>query len=113
MSILKEFEIEVLQRLGGRTLSPQQVVQLSVEGEFVSLNFTGVGYFLTLQHSILPKERVVMEKPILSGKVGDLLTGFVAFSEDGKVTLECFSYGIETVPQNFRDLDVRVTEQAI
>ena len=49
MAVPKRFEIDVLQRLGGQTLSAPQVVQLSEEGDLVSLDFSGVGYFLTLQ----------------------------------------------------------------
>ena len=112
MGVLKRFEIDVLQRLGGQTLSAPQVVQLSEEGDLVSLDFSGVGYFLTLRHRSLPDERVVLDKPTLSGTAGDLLTGFVAFVENGEVTLECCSYGGEAVPENYRDFEVKVTEQS-
>jgi len=65
-----------------------------------------------LRHRSLPDKRVVLDKPILSGAIGDLLTGFIAFVENGEITLECFSYGGEAVPENFRDFDVKVTEQS-
>lgn len=110
MGFLKSFEIEVLQALGGRTLSAPQVVKLSEDGELVSLDFSGVGYPLTLRHRDLPDARVVLDKPIVTGKADDLLTGFAAFVENGEVTLECFSYGGEPVPEDYRNFDVRVIE---
>ena len=108
MSILKQFEIDVLSRLGGRALSERQITQISAEGEIVSLDFTGVGYFLTLKHESLAPTRLVLDEPIVSGTVGDLLTGFIAFVENGELTLECFSYGGDAVPKTYRDLDVQV-----
>lgn len=84
-------------------------MQLSEEGELSALYFTGVGYFLTLRHRDLPDQRVVLDKPLVSGTAGNLLTGFVAFVENGEVTLECHSYAGETVPENYRDFDVKVT----
>lgn len=110
MGVLKGFEIDVLQRLGGHTLSSQQIVQLSEEGELVELDFTGVGYFLTLRHRSLPDDRVVLGKPIISGTVGDLLTGFIAFVENGEATLECYCFGNVAVPENFRDFEVKIAE---
>lgn len=109
MGVLKGFEIDVLQRLGGRLLSPSQILRLSEEGEVVELDFTGTGYFLTLRHGSLPDERVVLDKPVISGIVGDLLTGFVAFIENGDITLECHSFGGDAVPESFRESDVRIT----
>ncbi|WP_420567823.1 hypothetical protein [Thalassovita sp.] len=110
MGILKEFEIDILQRLAIQKLSSLLIEQLSDEGELVELYFTGVGYFLTLRHSSLPEDRVVLDRPIISGTAGELQTGFIAFVENGEVTLECYSFGNDAVPGNFRDLDVRVNE---
>ncbi|MBO9450054.1 hypothetical protein J7426_07295 [Tropicibacter sp. R16_0] len=109
MSIFKDFEIDVLRRLGEGVLSARQITQLSEEGELTSLNFSGSGYLLTVRHNSLVLERRVLNHPIISGAVGDLLTGFVKFVEKDEVTLECFSYGGEVVPQNVRDLEVHVT----
>jgi hypothetical protein len=110
MSIFEDFEIVVLVRLGEGVLSERQIIQLSKEGELVSLDFCGSGYLLTVRHNSLVLDRRVLNHPIISGTVGDLLTGFVAFVEKDEVTLECFSYGGEVVPQNFRYLEVQVTQ---
>ncbi|GAB5438387.1 MAG: hypothetical protein FalmKO_35120 [Falsiruegeria mediterranea] len=44
MSIFEDFEIDVLVRLGEGVLSERQIIQLSKEGELVSLDFCGSGY---------------------------------------------------------------------
>jgi hypothetical protein len=51
---------------------------------------------------------LVLDNPSVNGKVGELLTGFVAFIENNELTLECFAYGGEIVPENFRDMGVAV-----
>ena len=78
------------------------------KAKLVDLDFTGRGYFLTLSFDDLPVERVVLDNPSVKGNVGELLTGLVAFVKNNELTLECFAYGEETVPDNFRDLGVTV-----
>jgi len=108
MSTFKSFERNALHKLGGDTLTRTLVERLDAEGELVSLDFTGVGYFLTLRHRELPVERTVLDAPAIKGKAGELLTGFIAFVENNELTLECFSYGGEAVPENYRELDVTI-----
>lgn len=108
MTILKGFEVNALSRLRGRELSEKQIKEISSEGELVSLDFTGVGYLLNVKHDSLAQSRTVLHETKVSGTVGDLLTGFIAIIENGELTLECFSYGGDAVPENYRDLEVQV-----
>ena len=106
--MLKSFEKSVINLLSANVLTARQVDELCATGKLVDLDFTGCGYFLTLSSSNLPFERAVLGKPLVHGKVGDLLTGFVAFVENREFILECYSYGEDIVPDNYRDLDVTI-----
>jgi len=108
VSVLKSFELSVLNLLTAGVFPKPQVERFYAKGELIDLHFTGVGYFLTLRHSELPDARTVLSDPSISGKVGDLLTGFIAFVENNELTLECFSYGDDTVPENYRELDIAI-----
>ncbi|MEH6740647.1 MAG: hypothetical protein V7695_19200 [Sulfitobacter sp.] len=108
MSVLKSFEKNVIELLATDVLTARLVDEVCSHGKLVGLDFTGKGYFLTLSSNDLPVERLVLDKPIVNGEVGELLTGFVVFVENNELTLECFSYG-EIVPDNYRDLSVTVS----
>ncbi|MEL7252700.1 MAG: hypothetical protein AAGL23_00890 [Pseudomonadota bacterium] len=112
VDILKEFELDVLQRLGGRTFSSRQFSKITREAEFVSLDFTGAGYFLTFRHDSLSEQRVVLNDPVVLGRIGEMTVGFVAFIEYRELTLECHSFGDEVFPDSFRELDVEVSTQS-
>lgn len=108
MSVLKSFEKSVINLLATDVLAAWQVDEVCSNGRLVGLDFTGKGYFLTLSSSDLPIERLVLNSPSVNGRVGELLTGFVAFVENNELTLECFAYGEDIVPDNYRDLGVTV-----
>ena len=108
MSVLESFEKSVIELLATDVLTARLVDEVCSNGKLVSLDFTGGGYFLTLSSNDLPVERLVLDNPSVNGKVGELLTGFVAFIENNELTLECFAYGGEIVPENFRDMGVAV-----
>lgn len=108
MSVLKSFEKSVIELLTTDVLTAQLVDEMCSNGKLVGFDFTGHGYVLTLSSNDLPVERLVLDNPPVNGKVGELLTGFVAFIENNELTLECFAYGEEIVPENYRDLGVTV-----
>ncbi|HEV7890832.1 MAG TPA: hypothetical protein VGP08_09345 [Pyrinomonadaceae bacterium] len=108
MSVLKDYEREVLYTLASDVLSPRQLSAVADEGELVGYDYTGRGYFLTVRHESLPRERIVCNSPMLSGSAGGVNCGFVIFIEDGELTIECHPWD-EDVPEDFRDREVRVT----
>lgn len=108
MNVLKSFEKSVINLLTADVLAAWQVDEVCSNGKLAGLDFTGHGYFLTLSSSDLPIERFVLDSPSVTGNVGELLTGFVAFVENNELTLECFAYGEDIVPENYRDLGVTV-----
>lgn len=108
MSVLKSFEKSVIELLATDVLTARLVDEVCSNGKLVGLDFTGCGYFLTLSSNALPVERFVLDSPSINGKAGELLTGFVAFVENNELTLECFAYGEDIVPDHYRELDVKV-----
>lgn len=108
MSLLREYEKTVVRLLASRVLSPQQLDAVIREGELVEYDYTGCGYFLTIKHPALPTERIVSDTPKLTGSANGIISGFVIFIEDGRLTIECHSWGDVDVPEWFRDRDVQI-----
>jgi hypothetical protein len=105
---LKDFEKQVIETLI-RHLVPPTCLQYLLESTDYSYEYTGRGYYLTIQHPELPVKRTVCDKPHLRGSVGKVDAGFVAFPQDEKLTLECHSWGDNEVPEGFRESSVVLT----
>ena len=75
-------------------------------------DYSGCGYFITIKHSKLPKEpwALALHFPPLSGYWNGIFSGFTIFGQDGELTLECFSYGEEEIPSDYRDHRVEINE---
>jgi hypothetical protein len=80
---------ELLSAVGNKCLVfPDQAHESTIE-------FTGGGYFLTLRDPSFPKNRVVLDKPDIRGKIDGIDVGYLAFVENHEFPLECYSYGHE------------------
>jgi hypothetical protein len=109
MGMFKEYERKVLCLLVSGVLSPEQIEAVASEGEFVSYDYTGSGYFLTARHGDLPAERVVCNEPLVTGRADGVACGFVIFIEHGQLTIECHPWGDAGIPEGFRESDVQIT----
>lgn len=109
MAHFREFEKQVLRLLVAPEVGMKIVESVEREAEFVSYDYSGSGYFLTVRHSDLPGRRIVCSEPQVVGRVGNIQGGFVAFIENGELMLECHTWGEVDVPANFRELSVVVT----
>jgi hypothetical protein len=108
MSVFKPYEAEVVRTLALSALSSTDIEQLIATASLVSYEYTRVGYFLTVKHPVIPKNRVVCNRPILSGKSGNVDASFVLFLENGELTFECCSCG--NLPEDFREHSVHLSE---
>jgi len=106
----RDFEREVIKLLVGDRMPDRRLEDLLDRTKDVHLEHTGMGYFLTVRAPGIAAERVVCSQPLLLGKAGDLECGFVVFLEDGELTLECHSWGDESLPEDFRDGIVEIRE---
>jgi hypothetical protein len=109
VSAFRKFETQVLRLLVIPKLNESVVSSVEQSAELVSYEYTGCGYFLTVKHPALPLERIVCNKPFVSGLAQGIKSGFVVFIEDGQLMFECHELGEPTVPANYRDLDVAVS----
>ena len=106
--MLTNYEKEVIELLGSDVLSPRQIDDVINRGEFIGYDYTGSGYFLSIHHPGLPKGRTVCDKPILMGEADGIVCGFIVFIEDGRLTIECDSWGEIEVPEDFRSKTVEI-----
>jgi hypothetical protein len=105
----KSYEVEVLRKLIASEFSDDVFLQLLAEASTPHVEYTNYGFFVSVKHSGIGKARRVYSGPTtLSGRFGGQSAGFVAFLEDGKLTLETFPWNGEALPATFRDSDVQV-----
>jgi len=112
MSGFKDFEREAVKLLVGKSIPDVRLNSLLDSAEVVSYDHTGAGYFLTVRHPAVPSKRVVCDRPLIVGRVGDIECGFVVFLEGGALTLECHSWGDNEILEGFRELQVEIATAA-
>lgn len=108
MGEFRIFERLVLHLLVAPRLGTETVEAIERDAELVSYEYSGVGYFLTVKHPSLPRERIVCDKPNIVGRSGNIQSGFVVFIENGELMLECHTWVEIDVPANFRDQTILV-----
>lgn len=113
MELFKDFEKQALALLLSEAFPGDRLTGIFAGAEFEGYEYTGSGYFLEVRHMDLPMERVVYSSPIVVGRAEGVTCGFVAFTENKRLTLECHTWGETNVPNDFRDRDVKVKEVAI
>jgi hypothetical protein len=109
VSAFRKFEAQVLRLLVIPKLDEQVVSLIEQNAEIVSYEYSGCGYFLTVRHPAIPLERIVCDKPLVTGVARGVTGGFLIFIENGELMLECYELGEPTIPADYRDLDVAVS----
>jgi len=87
---MKKFEVKILTKLL-KEKGLDEFIELLKSPKF-DIDYSGVGYFLTIKDDKIPSERIVLDTPVIEGKLGDKTVGFLAFIESSELTLECYSY---------------------
>jgi hypothetical protein len=95
---MKQFEREIIGEL--LEMSELKDIVIPEESKSESLEFSGAGYLLSIKYSILPKYRIVLDKPDIRGKLGGIDVGYLAFVENSELMLECYSYDQEILPKH-------------
>lgn len=108
MSAFSDYEREVIEILVGEHFPAETVAAIIDAATHVSYEHTGIGYFLTVRHPVIPRGRLVCSAPLLTGRFGEDDCGFVCFIEHGELTLECHSWGDGPVPEDIRSRAVRI-----
>lgn len=105
--MIKDYEKTVISALTSGILSPSVISHVIQEGEFLSYEYTGSGYFISIRHPDLPDKRVVCDLPI-TGEADGIVCGFLIFIENGRLLFECHSWGELEVPEDFRTRNVQI-----
>ena len=108
MAAFKKFEIEAIRQLTANVLSAEALSHVEQAPVLDDYEYTGCGYFATLRHKSLPRDRVVCHELKIVGENRGIRAGFVVFLENHELTLECHDWGGENVPADFREQDVHI-----
>lgn len=109
MSVFRGFEREVVTILTGSTFSSDTLRAVLDDATLVSEEHTGCGYFLTVRHPALPRDRSVCDRPSLVGEGSGLECGFIVFLGDGELVLECHEWSPGSVPRDVRERAVHLS----
>ncbi|WP_431094956.1 hypothetical protein [Polaromonas aquatica] len=108
MSHFRDFEKQAVRMLATPRLGNALVETVLEDSEFVAFEHTGVGYFLTVRHPLLPMERAVFDEPTVVGRIEEYEGGYLVFVENHELMLECYSTGAVEVPADFRERRVNL-----
>ena len=95
---MKEFERKIIGELLEMSDLKNIVLTGLTDNEVVE--FSGAGYFLTIKDPMLPKHRIVLNRPDIRGNLGGIDVGYLAFVENSVLMLECYSYDKEILPKH-------------
>jgi len=101
--------MQVIELLARRVLSKSLLSKIYREAKYVSLEFTGCGYFFTVSHPDLPARRIVCHEPEVWGIADGVKSGFIIFIENGELTIECYDAEDKNVLLGYRDQDVIIS----
>jgi hypothetical protein len=113
MSVFRTFELEAIKLLASRALTPMQLAVLHSIHEPESYDYTGSGYFLRVKHPDLPLDSGALHDPAVVGTSDEIQAGFVVFTGDHELTLECHTWGAVDVPPDFRDRHVLISTPTV
>jgi hypothetical protein len=109
MNALRPFEVQAIRIMAEGFLTEDQLGSVFSAQSLSSYEYTGSGYFLSVMHPSLPQADQTLSEPAVIGNAGEIQAGFVVFLGEGKLILECHTWGAVDVPADFRDLNVVVS----
>lgn len=107
---LKNFELQVIKAMACDVLSDEMLDELANSGIPVVYEYTGCGYFVTVEHNALPAVERTLSVPPLVGALGEVVCGFVVYLGKHELTLEIHEWGPFSVTNDFREGDVVVRD---
>ncbi len=108
MKNLRQHEKIVIDILTSGIISAETINDIKKNPTILSYDVTGKGYFITVQHPNLPKERIICDKPIVIGVCNGIETAFVIFIENNQLTFECHGWGNDLIPRDYRELNIKI-----
>lgn len=108
MPAFRAFELQAIGLMAEGVLSDGQLRSLRDVERPSRYEYTGSGYFLTVQHPSLPVGTRTLSAPAVVGSSGRVQAGFLVFLGNHELTLECHTWGNVDVPASFRDQEVTI-----
>lgn len=93
---MRDYEKEIILNLLSEVRNLE--INLPVSEKEIKDWHTGFGYYLEFNNESIPNRRIVLDKPFISGNLGGVEVGFVAFIENSEFSLECYSFGESMSP---------------
>ena len=106
MATLRKLELEVIHLMSDDALTQEQLSSLDRYSGPMKYEYTGCGYFLTIEQEWLPNVARTFSEPAVVGNVGKIQCGFVLSREPHNLVLECHTWGEFDVPESFRECSV-------
>ncbi len=113
MEVFNAYEKKVLNLLLSDRLTEIQIDSILTKSKFVEYDYTGSGYFLTVENEILPNKRIVCDRPFVIGYSDKFRSGFIVFIENKQLMLECHTWGEFNLPEEFRNMEVQIVTEDI
>jgi len=105
---LARFEKEVLRQFLKNKLTTDKLDRIISNGLITNYEYTGAGYFLELSVENSNLKNETLHEPIIIGRLGELNVGFLLYTEQDKITIECHNWGVINPPENIRELDLEI-----
>ena len=105
---VEKFERDALTLLVADRIPNSVLFDVINKPETIECKFTGAGYYLDLKHQSLAGPRRVFSDVNVEGAFEGRTVGFVAFVDEKILTLECFAYGDDGIPDYIRHSRVNV-----
>ena len=105
---LKPHEIEIIDILASDVISSDTMNNIKTNPTVKDCHSTGHGYFIIIANPNLPAERIVCDKPIITGECNGVLSTFLIFIEEHELTIECAGIGDVEPPKDYRDWNINV-----
>ena len=105
----RPFEIEAIELMVAGVLTFEQLSVLRSHCGAAECVYTGAGYLVTVSHPNLPLLRSTVSVPAIVGVAGEIWCGFIVFLGDHELTLECHAWGLDEIPDGFRERQVLIS----
>lgn len=123
MESLKQFEKELIEKMLDRPdprESGHTVDDLATLEPFlrdlgrstqIEYEYTGVGYFETVAHKMIPNERIVVHPSGIYGEINGHFLGFVLFFEYGELMIDCHRLSEHDCPPEARERGISIVDE--
>jgi len=107
---LKIYEIKVIELLLKNKLSENEWMKFLDICDTIDIDYeyTGAGYFLKLKITNLNLKKATLDTPTVIGETKNFTVGFIIYTDQNEIVIECHSWSEFNPPKNMRELDIEI-----